>query len=132
MACRQSLSNVHHYILDYRVAGESTAVQLCGKQCSVRSCKCFTKIIFSDECYMDTYVSVEHAYFTNHTLFSLIRSTAYKLMTCRLIRRSEECSAFTSLSACSSSSSSFCFTRSIKWWRGCVEARGPALPISDK
>jgi len=40
---------------DYRVAGESTAVQLCGKQCSVRSCKCFTKIIFSDECYMDTY-----------------------------------------------------------------------------
>jgi len=40
---------------DFRAQGEATAVELCGKLCSVRSCKCFTKIIFSEACYVDTY-----------------------------------------------------------------------------
>jgi len=40
---------------DYRAQGEATAVELCGKLCSVKSCKCFTKIIFSEACYVDTY-----------------------------------------------------------------------------
>jgi len=32
-----------------------TATQLCGKMCSVKSCKCFTKMIFSSACYLDVY-----------------------------------------------------------------------------
>jgi len=32
-----------------------TATQLCGKMCSVRSCKCFSKVIFSPACYVDNY-----------------------------------------------------------------------------
>jgi len=32
-----------------------TATQLCGKMCSIRSCKCFSKIIFSPACYIDNY-----------------------------------------------------------------------------
>ena len=52
---------------DYRAQGEATAVGLCGKLCSVRSCKCFTKIIFSEACYVDTYVSPGHA-LTNNTI----------------------------------------------------------------
>merc|ERR1712133_152772 len=32
-----------------------TATELCGKMCSIRSCKCFSKIIFSPACYIDNY-----------------------------------------------------------------------------
>jgi len=35
-------------------AGQS-ATELCGKLCSVRSCKCFTKMVLSQQCYIDTY-----------------------------------------------------------------------------
>ena len=31
-------------------------MKTCGKLCSVKSCKCFTKMIWSDSCYIDFYV----------------------------------------------------------------------------
>merc|ERR1711953_167891 len=32
-----------------------TVMKTCGKLCSVKSCKCFTKMIWSDSCYIDFY-----------------------------------------------------------------------------
>jgi len=46
---------------DYRSGGEEvrqrtwTAKELCGKMCSIRSCTCFTKMVLSQNCYIDTY-----------------------------------------------------------------------------
>jgi len=35
--------------------GVETVMKTCGKLCSVKSCKCFTKMIWSDSCYIDFY-----------------------------------------------------------------------------
>jgi len=34
---------------------QRTATELCGKMCSIRSCTCFTKMVLSQNCYIDTY-----------------------------------------------------------------------------
>jgi len=36
-------------------SGEDTAVKTCGRLCSLKSCKCFTKMIWSNSCYIDFY-----------------------------------------------------------------------------
>ena len=35
-----------------------TATALCGQTCSARSCSCFTKMVRSQACYIDRYVSI--------------------------------------------------------------------------
>ena len=37
-------------------AADETVMKTCGRLCSVKSCKCFTKMIWSDSCYIDFYV----------------------------------------------------------------------------
>ena len=68
--------------IDGGSSGDSTsATELCGKMCSVRSCKCFSKIIFSKACYLDAYVSarfekISHVFFFENSF----RNMDYRLM----------------------------------------------------
>ena len=49
---------------------EETVLETCGRLCSVKSCKCFEKVIWSSACYVDFYV--------RHLLFDLISDIFFK------------------------------------------------------
>ena len=119
-------------------AGQS-ATELCGKLCSVRSCKCFTKMVLSQQCYIDTYVSIKQIIGSNQQ-FTLFLICQYRSMDCRLrdwlIMRTDmdtECSVtFLSSIPCLFYFSWLDSTWCTEWRAVCAGERERAQPILDK